>query len=163
MDVASANSYAGITTAFSFVSCATTTIFISSRGNPLTEEEKTYLKQFYPARLVDGVRVVEELASSGAFIHTADATTYGNNLIVINKRRAARRTLKLLKHEFVHICQYDVLGIDGFAREYTNGYVDGGYEYGNIPMEQDAFDYQGLDDATTPIVSPTFQVEDEGT
>lgn len=124
-----------------------------SRGNPLSEEEKTYLKRFYPARLVDGVRVVEELASSGAFIHTADATTYGNNLIVINKHRAGRRTLKLLKHEFVHICQYDVLGIDGFAREYTNGYVDGNYDYDNIPMEQDAFDYQGLPDATTPIVS----------
>ncbi len=53
----------------------------------------------------------------------------------------------------MHICQYDVLGIDGFAREYTNGYVDGNYEYLNIPMEQDAFDYQRLDDTTTPIVS----------
>ena len=123
------------------------------RGKPLTDEEKTYLKRFYPARLVDGVRVVEEVASSGAFIHSASATTYGNNLIVINKRKAPRRTLKLLKHEFVHICQYDVLGIDGFAQEYTNGYVDNGYEYRNIPMEQDAFDFQALDDATTPIVS----------
>ena len=123
------------------------------RGKPLTEAEKTYLKQFYPARLVDGVRVVEEVASSGAFIHQASATTYGNDLIVINKRRAGERTLKLLKHEFVHICQYDVLGVAGFAREYANGYVDGGYEYGNIPMEQDAFDYQRQEDARTPIVS----------
>ncbi len=123
------------------------------RGKELTEDEKTYLKQFYPARLVDGVRVVEELASSGAFIHQASATTYGNNLIVFNKRRMGVRTLKLLKHEFVHICQYDVLGVDGFAREYTNGYVDGDYDYNNIPMEMDAFDYQRQDDASTPIVS----------
>lgn len=123
------------------------------RGKPLTEEEKTYLKRFYPARLVDGVRVVEEIASSGAFIHGADATTYGNNLIVINKHLAGRRTLKLLKHEFVHICQYDILGIEGFAREYVDGYLESGYVYRQIPMEQDAFDYQGEDDATTPIVS----------
>ena len=52
----------------------------------------------------------------------------------------------------MHICQYDVLGVAGFAREYTNGYVDGDYEYRNIPAEQDAYDYQGLDDATTPVV-----------
>lgn len=114
------------------------------RGKALREDEKTYLKQFFPARLVDGARVVEELASSGAFIHKASATTYGNNLIVINKSRGAR-TLKLLKHEFVHICQYDVLGLTGFAREYTNGYVDGNYDYDNIPMEQDAYDYQDRD------------------
>lgn len=125
----------------------------SSRGQSLTEGEKVYLKKFYPARLVDGVRVVEEIASSGAFIHGADATTYGNNLIVINKRLVPRRTLKLLKHEFVHICQYDVLGIDGFAREYADGYVDAAYIYGDNPLEQDAFDYQDLPDATTPIVS----------
>lgn len=126
------------------------------RGKPLREDEKTYLKQFYPARLVDGVRVVEELASSGAFIHQASATTYGNNLIVFNKLKAGNRTLKLLKHEFVHICQYDVLGVKGFAKEYANGYVDGNYDYDNIPMEQDAFTYQRRDDATTPIVSNTL-------
>ena len=99
------------------------------------------------------MRVVEELASSGAFIHQASATTYGNNLIVFNKRKAGNRTLKLLKHEFVHICQYDVLGVKGFAREYTDGYVDGNYDYNNIPMEQDAYEYQGMSDPTTPIVS----------
>lgn len=123
------------------------------RGQPLTEAEKTYLKQFYPARLVDGVRVVEEVASSGAFIHQASATTYSNDLIVINKKQAGERTLKLLKHEFVHVCQYDVLGVAGFAREYANGYVDGDYEYDNIPMEMDAFDYQRLVDSATPIIS----------
>jgi len=123
------------------------------RGKELTEDEKNYLKRFYPARLVDGVRVVEELASSGAFIHGASATTYGNNLIVFNKRRMGTRTLKLLKHEFVHICQYDVLGIDGFASEYASGYVDNNYDYNSIPMEMDAFDYQREEDATTPIVS----------
>ncbi len=123
------------------------------RGKALTEDEKTFLKRFYPARLVDGARIVEEIASSGAFSHKASATTYGNDLIVINKARAGNRTLKLLKHEFVHICQYDVLGTRGFATEYANGYVDGNYEYVGIPMEQDAEDYENLPDATTPIVS----------
>jgi len=125
------------------------------RGKPLRENEKTYLKRFFPVRLVDGVRIVEELASSGAFIHKASATTYGNNLIVINKNRAGNRSLKLLKHEMVHICQYDVLGIKGFAEEYTNGYVDNGYEYRSIPMEADAYDYEELDDAITlPVSAP---------
>jgi hypothetical protein len=67
--------------------------------------------------------------------------------------KAGNRTLKLLKHEFVHICHYDVLGVEGFAREYANGYVGGNYEYANILMEQDAYDYQNRDDARTPIVS----------
>ncbi len=71
MVVALANSYAGIMKAFSFAYMRDHHNIYFFRGKPLTEEEKTYLKQFYPARLVDGVRVVEEVASSGAFIHTA--------------------------------------------------------------------------------------------
>ena len=126
------------------------------RGKPLREDEKTYLKQFFPARLVDGVRVVEEVTSSGAFSHKASATTYGNDLIVFNKNKAGNRSLKLLKHEFVHICQYDVLGIKGFASEYANGYVDGDYEYSGIPMEQDADQYEERPDATTPVVGKTM-------
>jgi len=123
------------------------------RGKGLSEAEKTYLKQWFPARLVDKVRVVEELLSTGAFSHKADATTFGNNLIVINRKRAGNRPLNLFKHEFVHICQYDRLGTRGFAERYADEYVDNGYDYDNMPMENEAFDYQRLDDATTPAIS----------
>jgi hypothetical protein len=123
------------------------------RGKPLNETEKTYLKKFFPARLVDGVRVVEELRSSGAFIHRAAATTYGNDLIVINKHEAGKRSLSLLKHEFVHVCQYDVLKRKGFAEQYANDYVDNDYDYSKMPIETDAFDFQGTDDASTPFIS----------
>lgn len=122
------------------------------RGSAFTAEENAYLRQWFPAHMVDKVRVVEELRSTGAFNHKADATTYGDDLIVINKKRAGRRSLDLLKHEMVHICQYDVLGSAGFARRYANQWIDNGYSYDNIPFEVDAFDFQALADASTPLI-----------
>jgi hypothetical protein len=50
----------------------------------------------------------------------------------------------LLKHELVHVCQVDKLGLDGFMREYADQYVDGGYEYENIRFEQEAFAFDAM-------------------
>ncbi len=107
-------------------------------ASPLTETEKTYLRQFFPNRLVESVRVKELDGMTGAFSHSASATTYGNDFIIIRK---GKRTNELLKHEFVHVCQYDKLGVQGFANTYADQYVDGGYEYSNIEFEKQAWGF----------------------
>jgi hypothetical protein len=107
-------------------------------ASPLTETEKTYLRQFFPNRLVESVRVKELDGMTGAFNFSASATTYGNDFIIIRK---GKRTNELLKHEFVHVCQYDKLGVQGFANTYADQYVDGGYEYSNIEFEKQAWGF----------------------
>ena len=108
-------------------------------ANSLREDEKQYLRQFFPERLVSSVGVVELEGMTGAFSHTASATTYGNDLIVIRK---GQRSMGLLKHEFVHVCQYDQVGSGTFANMYADQYVDGGYDYNNIEFERQAFGFE---------------------
>ncbi len=107
-------------------------------ASPLTEAEKTYLRQFFPNRLVESVRVKELDGMTGAGSHSASATTYGNDFIIVRK---GERTNQLLKHEFVHVCQYDKLGVEGFAHTYADQYVDGGYQYANIEFEKQAWGF----------------------
>ena len=107
-------------------------------GKPLTSTEKQALQQWFPDSLLNRVRIVEQAGMTGAFNFSASATTYGDDLVVVRK---GRRTVQLLKHEFVHVCQYEKLGRDGFAKEYANQYVDGGYDYNTIVFERDAFNF----------------------
>ncbi len=107
-------------------------------GKPLTSTEKQALRQWYPDSLLDRVRIVDQAGMTGAFNFSASATTYGHDLVVVRK---GRRSIGLLKHEMVHVCQYEKLGRDGFAKEYANQYVDNGYDYNSIPFEVDAFHF----------------------
>jgi hypothetical protein len=111
-------------------------------GKPLTAEEKTHLEPFFPKRLIDKVRVVEKTGRTGAFNHKASATTYGNDLIIIKK---GKRSKNLLKHELVHVCQYDKLGTKDFAHEYADQYVESNYNYNNMSFEQDAYQFGDYD------------------
>ena len=107
-------------------------------GKPLSTDEKAYLSQFFPQRLIDKVRVVVKKRRTGFGNYSAGATTYGNDLIIIKR---GRRTNELLKHELVHVCQYDKLGTKGFARAYANQYVESNYDYNKMPFEEDAYDF----------------------
>jgi hypothetical protein len=111
-------------------------------GKPLTATEKAFLQPFFPTRLIDKVRIVEKSGRTGAFNHQASATTYGNDLIIIRK---GRRSNQLLKHELVHVCQYDKLGTKSFANEYADQYVESNYNYNNMSFEQDAYQFAGND------------------
>jgi hypothetical protein len=120
-------------------------------AHALTGAEKDYLKQWFPARLVDGVYVTEQNwpGPSPFLPASVGAITLGSDLIAI---QGGNRTLNLLKHEFVHICQYDKLGTDMFAHTYTNQFVDGGYDYYKISFEVDAIGFQDKPDASTPVI-----------
>jgi hypothetical protein len=102
---------------------------------PLTGSEKTYLLKFFPKRIVDKVLVVEPLIpGTGFFNHSASATTYGH-IVAVKK---GKRSNRLLKHELVHVCQYDRDGVKGFSHRYADEWIDSGYSYMGIPMEKQA-------------------------
>ena len=46
----------------------------------------------------------------------------------------------LMFHELVHVVQYELLGLDEFARRYVQGIIEGGFDYYRIPLEIQAFD-----------------------
>ena len=118
-------------------------------ASPLTPSEKAYLSQFFPRRLIDQVRIYDMDGMTGAFNFKAAATTYGSDLIAVRK---GYRTEKLLKHEFVHVCQYDRLGSQTFATAYADQFVDGGYNEQNGQFEKQAYAYADLDHASTPRI-----------
>ena len=121
-----------------------------SRAQPLTVAESTYLRRFFPARLVDNLRVFEMIEMTGAFNFNAAATTYGKDFITI---KSGNRSLPILKHELVHACQYEHLGsVEAFAHAYADQFVDGGYEYRNIQFEREAFQYAAISDDVTPPI-----------
>jgi hypothetical protein len=106
------------------------------QGKPLTAAEITELKKFFPERLLTKVTVTER-ADTGLGNQFASATTYGKFIII----KKGKRSPGLLKHEMVHVCQYDKLGIKGFADQYANQFVDGGYVYRKIKFEEQAYEF----------------------
>ena len=48
-----------------------------------------------------------------------------------------------LLHEFVHVAQYAILGVDGFVREYVDGFLRHELNYDRIPLEEMAYSLQG--------------------
>jgi hypothetical protein len=114
-------------------------------ASPLTEAEKTYLLQFFPARLVDGVRVAVVPALELPFVMDVKAMTIGSDLIVV---KGGQRSDWVLKHELVHVCQADRVGDDEFIRNYADEYVDSGYDYSKIALEKEAY---GFNDVTGQV------------
>jgi len=48
----------------------------------------------------------------------------------------------LLIHELVHVEQFEKKGVEGFVREYLSSYIENGFSYRNISLEQEAYQYQ---------------------
>ena len=116
-------------------------------AKPLTASEKDYLKAFFPARLINKVGVVER-NTTGIGNEFAGATTYGVDLIVIKK---GQRSNGILKHELVHVCQYDKYGVQGFSYKYADQYVDADFVYKDIKFEKKAYTFQSS--KTGPIAN----------
>jgi hypothetical protein len=66
----------------------------------------------------------------------------------------------LLLHELAHVVQYDLLGVEEFARQYVRGYAAADFDYFAIPLERVAFECQGRFEAAPQAV---FSVRDEVT
>jgi hypothetical protein len=65
----------------------------------------------------------------------ASAMTLGECILVADPELS----VELLFHELVHVEQYRILGMKGFARAYVQGVVDSNFVYEKIPLEAAAF------------------------
>jgi hypothetical protein len=59
--------------------------------------------------------------------------------ILISGTDQATDPTGLMFHELVHVVQYQILGLDEFARRYVQGIVESGFDYYRIPLEIQAF------------------------
>lgn len=120
------------------------------RARPLTRSEKKYLRRWFPKRLVNRVRVLVLKNTTGFFNYKAGATTYGSDFIIVKR---GHRSNGLLKHEMVHVCQYDKYGIRGFAKRYAEQYVTSGFNYNQMTFEIEAAKFQKIPKNKTPHIS----------
>jgi hypothetical protein len=68
-----------------------------------------------------------------------------------------RVTMQVLFHELVHVVQYKLLGVDGFASCYVRGFLSGG-GYEGIPLEKNAYELDARFSANPRLA---FDVEAE--
>lgn len=121
------------------------------RARPIAVEDEERLRPFFPADVLESVRVVRGRASEPAFyaqlramgIHNAPAfsdmagVTFQDVVVHVEGL-----TPSLLFHELVHAVQYKHLGLEGFADRYVRGFLSGG-SYEEIPLEKQAYALEG--------------------
>ncbi len=117
------------------------------RAQPIGEQHRTKLQAFFPAALLDKVRVVKGRAGEPSFypklramgIENAPAFSDMAGItfqdVVVHSDRLSE---PLLFHELVHAMQYEHLGLEGFAERYVRGFLTGG-SYEEIPLEKQAY------------------------
>jgi hypothetical protein len=124
------------------------------RATPLSDNQKVFMRPFFPERTLDSARVVfaaeqvgnppfyRELMRMGFedgslpdFALMA-ATTFVD--VVVSHKPI---TSKLLFHELVHVAQYEKLGLADFAAKYARGFLNGG-SYAAIPLEVNAYELE---------------------
>ncbi len=136
------------------------------RARPIASQEAERLRPFFPADILESVRVVRGRASEPAFyaqlraIGIKNAPAFSRMAgvtfqdVVVHVEALTR---SLLFHELVHAVQYKHLGLEGFADRYVRGFLSGG-SYEEIPLEQQAYALEGRfeSNAGTP-----FSVEED--
>lgn len=135
-------------------------------AHPIGSEQKLALQLFFPADVLDKVRVVRGRAAEPSFYSQLRAMGIRNappfsdmagitfQDVVVHVEPL---TLSLLFHELVHAVQYKHLGLQGFAERYVRGFLTGG-SYEEIPLEKQAYALEGRFSAT-PVAA--FSVEDD--
>ncbi len=138
---------------------------------PLIMSHKTAMRPFFPEPVLDSTRLVVlagqrvnnppfyselikigfEPASLPDFAHMA-AITFVDTVVSHEPF-----TNRLLFHEFVHVVQYEKLGVAEFAAKYVRGFLRGG-SYEAIPLEMNAYE---LDARFAAAPTKTFPVEAE--
>jgi len=129
-------------------------------------KHKKALQAFFPADVLNNVRVVRGRAPEPAFypqlralgIRNAPAfpgmagITFQDVVVHVEPL-----TLPLLFHELVHAVQYKHLGLQGFADAYVRGFLTGG-SYEAIPLEKQAYELEGR---LSKDFAAMFSVEDD--
>jgi hypothetical protein len=130
-----------------------------SAATPIDAQLRDSLSPFFSQRTLDAVRIIEVaeienpdfysvFAQSGQplpldFRQMAGITFADVVLISTGHRVQGESVSSLMFHELVHVAQYGILGIDEFIRRYVVGWASAGFDYSQIPLEQDAYFLQG--------------------
>jgi hypothetical protein len=117
------------------------------KANSISATQKSTLKPFFPADVLDNVRVIRGRAGEPSFyrqlramgIRNAPAFSQMAGITFLDVVvHVDPLTEELLFHEFVHAVQYKHLGLHGFAEKYVRGFLTGG-SYEEIPLEKQAY------------------------
>jgi hypothetical protein len=138
-------------------------------GRALSEKEWTSLAPFYSANILEtvvvrNVRAIENpdfyrtLSASGQQIpldfSEMDGITFIDTIAVVEQQTREWGTwLPLLFHECVHVCQYKLLGVDEFLKQYVGGWAAHGFDYYSIPLETQAYQLQSVFEKNQQIFS----------
>ncbi len=135
---------------------------------PLTGQHKAPMARYFPASLLDQVRVVELegqrlsnppfyeeakalLANLPDLTHMASVTFL--DVVVCNEKVTER----LLFHALVHAVQVRVIGLERYAELYVRGFVETKVHF-TVPLEAHAFSLESKFVRSDP---KSFSVEDE--
>lgn len=124
--------------------------FFMPNTRPVTAEYKRLLSPFFPADILDQVRVIRGRASEPSFYPKLETIgirkaprfsqmagiTFHNVIVHVEPLTEA-----LLFHELVHAVQYKHLGLQGFAEHYVRGFLRGG-SYKGILLEKQAYELE---------------------
>jgi hypothetical protein len=128
------------------------------RSRPLTTTERVALASHFSDECLSSARVAQvdrvpsppffggilrQLEFIGKRVHfdfsAASGITFGECILVA----VPGPPIDLLFHELVHVEQYRMLGMKGFAQAYVQGIVDSNFIYEKIPLEAIAFAMSG--------------------
>lgn len=119
-------------------------------ARPVAPEHKRLLGPFFPADILDQVRVIRGRGSEPSFYPKLKAIGIRNaprfsqmagitfQDVVVHVEPL---TEALLFHELVHTVQYEHLGLQGFVERYVRGFLTGG-SYEEIPLEKQAYELE---------------------
>jgi len=136
------------------------------KARPVAAEQKRTIEPFFPADVLESVRVVRGRAAEPSFYQQLRAMGIRNappfsdmagitfQDVVVHVEPL---TDTLLFHEMVHAVQYKHLGLQGFANAYVRGFLSGG-SYEEIPLEKQAYELEGRFAAKPAVV---FTVEED--
>src|ERR1051326_4067348 len=141
----------------------------ASQAVPLTDAQRAAMQPFFPADILDAVRlcVLRGSRVSNPSMYSMARMMGIRNLPDFSDMAAItfvdvivsheEFTPDLLFHELVHVVQYAQLGIKKFAARYVNGFIQGG-SYEEIPLEKNAYSLEGRFSANP---DQPFSVADE--
>lgn len=123
------------------------------QAQPLSRQRQEAFAAYFPAPLLEAVRIVErdplplaELPLAGMVRRLGfDFPGLGSvSAITLGRLIAARGPMDdaLLFHEMVHVAQFERLGIGRFSRYYVRGFLESG-SYLDIPLERCAYELEG--------------------
>jgi hypothetical protein len=126
------------------------------RALPLSQNQRAAMNPFFTAPTLESTRVVVlagERVSNPPFYAELVNMGFDGGLLPDFADMAAITyvdtvvshepfTDRLLFHEFVHVVQYEKLGLAEFAAEYVKGFLSGG-SYEAIPLEMNAYELDG--------------------